>query len=120
VVNFNGHHIPFYCSTGSGGKADVATGKWYPFWGIASDGWFNKGTSALINTYYNSPSLAQTAHTLDHTLGNLIGNKQIPMAGVSAVAVINQDQTPTPYRDAAQDLIKYYAGITDQVRRVTH
>jgi hypothetical protein len=119
VVNFNGHHIPFYCSTGRGGKTDVATGKWYPFWGIASDGWFNKGTGTLINNYYNSPALAHTAQILDHTLGNMLTQRNIPMAGVSAVAVINQDQKPTAYRDAAQNLIKYYAQITDQVRKIT-
>ena len=49
LVNVNGTAIPFYCSTGKGGKANVASGKWYPFFGIgdaylSNNGWMNKGT----------------------------------------------------------------------------
>lgn len=119
LANFNGHSIPFYCSTGSGGKTDVPTGHWYPFWGIASDGWFNKGSSDLINKFYNSRLLARVAEKLNSTLGNLIGNQQIPMAGVSAVAMINQHQQPMNYVDARRDVIKYYAGISSQVDQLT-
>lgn len=118
VVNFAGHTIPFYCSTGSGGKASVAAGKWYPFWGIGSDGWFNKGTETMINSFYHSSSLAKTAKLLDQYLGNLVGSPGIPVAGASAIAVINKNQQPQAIAQAAADLIKYYARISDQVRRV--
>nr|DAD58590.1 MAG TPA: protein of unknown function DUF4115 [Bacteriophage sp.] len=43
VVNINGVHVPFYMSTGLGGKENVQTGLWYPFFGI-KDGWLNKGS----------------------------------------------------------------------------
>ena len=119
VVNFNGHSIPFYCSTGSGGKTDVPMGHWYPFWGIARDGWFNKGSGDLINKFYNSPRLAMVAEKLNSTLGNLIGRRHLPTAGVTAVAMINQHQQPMNYADARQDPIKYYAGINTQINKLT-
>ena len=118
LVNFNGHVIPFYCSTGSGGKANVPAGKWYPFWGVGSDSWFNKGSEALINNFYNSNKLASTAAILNQHLGNLLGNRSIPMAGVSAVNAINQRQRPMSKSDAASDIIKYYARISDQLRAI--
>jgi len=31
VFNVNGIHVPFYLSSGHGGKKDVTSGKWYPF-----------------------------------------------------------------------------------------
>jgi len=34
VVNIDGFHMPFYMSTGSGGKKNVPAGRWYPFFGI--------------------------------------------------------------------------------------
>lgn len=118
LVNFSGHIIPFYCSTGQGGKANVAAGKWYPFWGIGSDGWFNKGTEEMINNFYYSKKLARTAALLNQHLGNLVGNRDVPMAGVSATAAINSSQQPQSKMSAAGDLIKYYARITTQVKNI--
>lgn len=118
LVNLNGHAVPFYCSTGQGGKASVAPGKWYPFWGIGSDGWFNKGTEDMINKFYYSARLEKTAELLNHHLGNLVGNRDVPMAGASAIAMINSSQHPLSKAAASQDLIKYYAGITSQIRAI--
>lgn len=118
LVNLNGHIVPFYCSTGTGGKANVAAGKWYPFWGIGSDGWFNKGTEDMINNFYYSKRLAAVATTLNQHLGNLVGNKELPPAGTSAEAAINQSQRPLSKAEAAKDLIKYYGGITSQIRAI--
>lgn len=42
LVDINGVQVPFYLSTGLGGKANVASGKWYPFFGIGDDGWINE------------------------------------------------------------------------------
>jgi hypothetical protein len=45
LVDINGLKIPFYRSTGFGGKANVEAGKWYPVWGIdPGEGWINKTT----------------------------------------------------------------------------
>ena len=71
------------------------------------------------NNFYSSKSLAKTAAMLDQYLGNLVGTRNIPMAGTSAIAVINKNQQPQAKMEAAADLIKYYARITDQVRKVS-
>ena len=68
IVNINGVHVPFYMSTGLGGKENVQPGLWYPFFGI-KDGWLNKGTQEQINSFYGSPILQAIAEQLNVTLG---------------------------------------------------
>lgn len=68
VVDINGVHMPFYMSTGQGGKENVEPGLWYPFFGI-KDGWMNKGTQDQINAFYGSPILQAIAEQLNETLG---------------------------------------------------
>ena len=69
VVDMGGIPVPFYVSTGLGGKAGVAVDKWYPFFGIGPDGWINKGSEATINDFYGSNKLKRVAQVLDNTLG---------------------------------------------------
>lgn len=59
--------IPFYFSTGQGGKQNVAADKWYPFFGEGPDGWMNKGSEAMIINYYGSSLLKNIANTLNST-----------------------------------------------------
>lgn len=85
VVNHNGVHVPFYCSTGLAGKdtgkpGGVASGKWYPFFGIGREGWLNKGDSDHINNHYGSPELEHIAKTLDKHLGDVRNDTTIPQA----------------------------------------
>lgn len=68
IVNINGVHVPFYMSSGLGGKENVQPGLWYPFFGI-KDGWLNKGTQEQINSFYGSPILQAIAEQLNATLG---------------------------------------------------
>lgn len=68
VININGVHVPFYMSTGLGGKENVQPGLWYPFFGI-KDGWLNKGTQEQINQFYGSPVLQAVTEQLNATLG---------------------------------------------------
>lgn len=66
LVDVNGMKIPFYLSTGMGGKKNVEAFKWYPFWGIDPiAGWLNKTTESDINDYYGSPLLKAIAEALD-------------------------------------------------------
>ena len=66
IATINGINVPFYRSTGKGGKADVQADKWYPFFGIGSDGWINKTSGNTgINDYYGSDALRQMAEALD-------------------------------------------------------
>jgi hypothetical protein len=85
----NGVVVPFYLSTGEGGKKTVASGKWYPFFGVGGDGWINKGSSTQINDYYGSPDLRRVAETLDSELGSvsLEGLPKITVGGAFEQAV---------------------------------
>jgi hypothetical protein len=69
AVDMGGISVPFYVSTGLGGKAGVAVDKWYPFFGIGPDGWINKGSEEIINDFYGSNKLKRVAQVLNNTLG---------------------------------------------------
>jgi ADP-Ribosyltransferase in polyvalent proteins len=71
VAEVNGVKIPFYISTGQGGKKSVPTGKWYPFFGLGKDGWLNKGSEEQVLNFYNNPHLAAKAKELDEKFGDL-------------------------------------------------
>lgn len=73
MVNMNGVDVPFYLSTGKGRKYEVESGKWYPFFGIDPDGWFNKGTQTQINNYYGSSELKRVSEALDKKWGDIRG-----------------------------------------------
>lgn len=80
LVDVNGVRIPFYQSTGRGGKRN-ASGKWYPIFGIGKSDliydreykrfvdrgtWFNKGdTYESIDTYYGVPEFKRIATILN-------------------------------------------------------
>jgi len=98
VANVNGFPIPFYVSTGSGGKANVASNQWYPFWGIGSDGWFNKGSERQINSYYDNPQLKRIADVLNNSLPNVLSNRSAIPDGSGAIAVINVGKGPITYK----------------------
>jgi len=96
VLDVGGMKLPFYISTGGGGKKGVPAGKWYPFFGIGEDGWLNKTGSADINDYYGSPMLRAIATHLNDTVGDIRGNKDIPKTGRKGPAIpfINQSLSP--------------------------
>lgn len=71
LVNINGVDMPFYLSTGMGHKYGVLSGKWYPFFGLDPDGWFNKGDEDDINDYYGSTKLRNVAEALDKKWGDI-------------------------------------------------
>jgi hypothetical protein len=78
LFDVNGVNIPFYLSTGSGGKKDVQPGKWYPFFGIDNDGWINKSSGPEINRYYDVPLLKKLASALDSQIGDVREDPKIP------------------------------------------
>jgi DNA polymerase III epsilon subunit-like protein len=76
LINFNGRpiavvrigeqNIPFYRSTGSGGKdpSRFVPNKWYPFWGYNASGqWFIKNEE--MENYYGIPELEEISKQLD-------------------------------------------------------
>lgn len=97
LVNINGVQVPFYLSTGSGGKKDVPAGKWYPFFGIGSDGWINKTGGKEMAGYYGSEVLRNTAAMLDNTIGDIRNDSSTPkVSGTGAhIDAINAGFTPS-------------------------
>lgn len=102
VVDVGGRTVPFYVSTGGGGKAGVPTGKWYPFFGIGKNGFFNKGwEEAQINSYYGNQTLAHVAQTLDNTFGNVLPHVNRMESGQAAMGQINSGFRPYSYSESA-------------------
>lgn len=97
IINVEGRNIPFYLSTGSGGKVDVTSGKWYPIFGISQTGWLNKLSGKEINNYYGSEILKGIAESLDRKIGDIREDDSIPKVGTKGrhIDAINKDLTPT-------------------------
>lgn len=71
IADVNGVNVPFYLSTGEGGKKDVKPGKWYPMFGIGEKSWINKTSGSDMNTYYGSSELAEVSKQLDNQIGDI-------------------------------------------------
>ena len=100
VVNVRGVHVPFYISTGEGGKLSVPTGMWYPFFGSGPSGYLNKGTEDSINKFYGSKVFERYASLLNRELGNLMTvQEQVPMMKKSGRDIINQDMAPMDHAE---------------------
>ena len=98
VVDVNGVDIPFYISTGSGGKENVPVGKWYPIFGLDKDtGWFNKGGSEdVIANYYNVPSLRSAAEWLDENVGDIRKSSKGVVPSIDKEAKTIYGKSPDP------------------------
>ena len=102
VMNVRGVNVPYYISTGSGGKASVPTGKWYPVFGVHSSGWLNKGGEDSINKFYGSKMLALNANRLNNALGDLSSvEAQIPFMKKTGIAIINKDLQPMGHSEVS-------------------
>jgi len=77
LADINGIRVPFYISTGDGGKENVAVGKWYTFFGENEKGWMNKGQQDEINSSYGSKKLAAIEKWLDINLNFLKNNNPL-------------------------------------------
>lgn len=72
MVRIEDMTLPFYASTGTAGKTEVATGKWEFFGGIDPvSQWFNKGNINAINSHYDIPELKQIADALNRVVGDV-------------------------------------------------
>ena len=117
VVSINGVKVPFYVSSGKAGKVKVQPGRWYPIFGIGSDGWINKGTSDEIVGHYGSPTLKAVAEHLDRTLGDLRGVNLPEFKDIfddsplfnsineGMIASTHSDSGEQPYADAIKDFV---------------
>jgi hypothetical protein len=100
VRDVNGTKVPFYLSSGLAGKKNVASGKWYPFFGVGKDGWINKTSEADMNLYYGSPALKAAAEHLDNTIGDIRNDANVPKVGAEGrhMDFINEGLTPTEFK----------------------
>lgn len=99
LFDINGIRIPFYLSSGHAGKKDVVAGRWYPFFGIGSDYWFNKGHQSDINNYYGIGIFKSISQSLDSQIGDIRGDGSIPKVAPNGIHLdaINRDLTPTEH-----------------------
>jgi len=124
VVNRNNLSLPFYWSTGLGGKENVPAEKWYPFFGIGPDGWLNKGTEAMILEYYGSNLLKNIAQALNTHLPRPQRNP-VNIAGWNAATqyisetqftnVVNKDLSPVANRD---DNLRFLNNINTVLKKL--
>ena len=71
VANINGEKMPFYFSSGAGGKSHVPPNRWYPAAGIGSkDGWINKGVQKADDLFYGNKQLERIGMALDEVFAN--------------------------------------------------
>jgi hypothetical protein len=74
----NGKTFPFYVSnSGTSGKE---AGKWYPFFGIAKNGWLIKGSMEQLESEYGIEELSQVSKNLNERL-RIPGSFMNPVTG---------------------------------------
>ena len=108
LANINGKQVPFYQSTGSGGKKNVPAGTWYPVVGMAEDGWIMKGSEEEINTFYGIKEFEDTALNTNLTSGIQIDMKLINFDGVNYL----------DYRKTVQSIMAYKMADVDNITLV--
>lgn len=116
IRNVNGVMVPFYLSTGSGGKRGVAAGKWYPFFGIGQDGWLNKTNETEINDYYGSPELRAAAAELDTTIGDIRDDISIPKVKATGAHIDFINQSLSPVENSQADTLDKVRENINRVR----
>jgi hypothetical protein len=116
LVKLGTVNMPFYLSSGEGGKKNVPAGKWYPFFGIGADGWLNKSSEQDIVAYYNSPMLKKVSQQLDQITGDLRPYTNVfPLINSTTLLdMVNKDLNPLTY-DSPEDVSK---NITDTIAKI--
>lgn len=90
LVDINGFNMPFYLSSGYGGKSNVAKNSWYPFLGLGIN-WINKTSSKDINNYYQVPILKHIADILDYNDLKMVNAGYFTDDATAIKDVINKD-----------------------------
>ena len=116
VADVGGIPIPFYVSTGRGGKASVASNQWYPFWGIGPDGWFNKGTEEMIRSQYNNPKLQNIANALNKNFKDVLDYVDELPNGNFAMDIINGGKQPASYAQATSNIDAFWKRMSNMAR----
>lgn len=120
IKNINGVDVPFYLSSGLGGKKGVPAGKWYPFFGIGKgDGWINKTSSEEMANYYGVPEFRVAAEELDAEFGDIRNDASIPKVAPEGrhIDYLNEGFDPAD-NQAPDTLDKVRANIDATVARI--
>lgn len=106
VIKIGDFNLPFYCSTGKGGKEayGIPARKWYPIFGIDTSrgkaGYLNKGNENEIKTFYGSDILRQICDILNDVYGDVVDYTETAMPTVTDIDTINitvnQNLNPVP------------------------
>lgn len=115
LININGVIVPFYLTSGQGGKG-LAPG-WYPFFGIGNDGWLNKTDKSDMETYYSRYWGANVAAKIEEVSKELNAKY-----GVDPLAYEKPDADPTTTEkpitsmmDKTEDYINNKISVTPTV-----
>lgn len=120
LTTINGRKVPFYLSTGKGGKKDVAAGQWYPFFGIGEDGWINKTGGQEMADYYGSAELRQKAQELDKAFSGVnFDNVPKVSLGGAHIDAINAAFPNATDNGTAETLNNVRKSIDDVVKSVS-
>jgi len=113
-----GTQVPFYISTGLGGKASVESGKWYPHFGQGKDGWLNKAGESAINEHYGSRHLKAVADWLNTNVGDVRDDHRIPEVEISGphIAAMNKDLSPVTFLESYGD--GHRPNITNTLKKI--
>jgi hypothetical protein len=117
MTDIDGIKVPFYLSTGQGGKKDVEPGKWYPVPGIGPDGWINKSSKGMVD-YYGSEKLRKKAEWLDANIGDIREDKSVPKVAADGrhIDFLNQDMgTPVSQKDGREALDAHIADFLSKI-----
>jgi len=111
LININGVLVPFYLTTGLGGKG-LKPG-WYPFFGIGKDGWMNKTNKADMETYYArywGPEVASLIQDISEQLNSVYGTSADSFADDADPTATSRPLTTLA--DKVEDYINSVLSIT--------
>ena len=112
LININGVIVPFYLTSGQGGKG-LAPG-WYPFFGIGNDGWLNKTDKSDMETYYSrywGPNVAAKIEAVSKELNAKYGVDPLAYEKPDADPTTT-DRPITSMMDKTEDYINSKISVT--------
>jgi len=123
IVEIDGVQVPFYKSTGRGGKKDVAPNQWFPFFGLGEPvgpfggaRWFNKTDGTDMNRYYGSAKMKRVAEWLNQNYADIDPTK-IRELTADDVPIINKDLNPAAEGILRTELIQIRENINQLLKR---
>jgi hypothetical protein len=105
IVNLNGTSVPFYCTTGAGGK-NLVPG-WYPFFGMdVQDEWINKTNKEEMENFYGDENdeVSKQFREVHEALNDIYGTN---------ADSISQEMVQVIYGDGMK--LRYFGGQVENI-----